>query len=371
MMRASLWLAWEELWARKRLFAGSAALVAAAVALFSATELVSQAREAAVASQIDYLGPTLRLVPAGVTSTDLARFELGDAVVPERTVSQIRRDLSTWLRASEGRLLLIEAVDAVRSPIIGMAADGGVGSLASVRSLPPDDVLLGADLARQLGKQVGERVRFLERSWRVHGLLPPLGSAEDLAVVTRLSALQEARGVGTGVNEIRLYARPGAPVADIVARLRDTRPELGILGGADRGGVAERQTAATLRRHRTVVYWLTGLAVAIGLTIAAYLNAAERRVEMAMLTAIGGTAVSVVVTLVARAAIIGLVGALAGYALGAGIAIAQDTGAGLSMAWSWTHPTAAILAVAALSMAATLPVCLRASYQDHVRSLQE
>lgn len=370
-MKASLWLAWGELWARTRHFAGSIALVAAAVALFSATELVSRAREAAVASQIDYLGPSLRLVPAGVTSTELARFELSDMAIPEHTVSQLRSELSPWIHASEGRLLLNEPVDTVRSPIIGMAPDGGIGSLASVRTLSPGDVLLGADLARRLDRKVGERVRFLGRRWRVHGVLPPLGSSEDLAVVMQLPTLQEASGVGRSVNEIRLHAKPGAQMVEVTALLRSTHPELSVLSGADRGGVAERQTSATLRRHRKVVYWLTALAVGIGLTIAAHLNAAERRGEMAMLVAMGGTAISVLVTLVARAAIIGLAGGTVGYALGAGITIAQDAGAGLALAWSWTHPAAAIVVAAALGVAAAIPVSVHASYQNHVRPLQE
>ncbi len=370
-MKAALWLACSELWARKRHFAGSAALVAAAVALFSATELVSRAREAAVASQIDYLGPSLRLVPAGVTSTELARFELGDRVIPERMLSLLRSQLSPWLRACDGRLLLSAPVDTVKSPIIGLAADGGIGSLASVHSLPPNAVFLGADLARRLGRKTGERVNFLSRSWQIHGILPPLGSAEDLAVVTHLSALQDARDVGRSLNEIRLYAEPGAPIAEVSALVRRAHPEFSILAGGARGGVAERQTAATLLRHRKVVYWLTALAVAIGLTITAYLNAAERRIEMAMLVAMGGTSLSVLVTLVARAAMIGLVGALVGYVVGAGIAIAQDAGAGLTLAWSWTQPAAAMLAAAALSTAAAIPVSVHASYQNHVRSLQE
>lgn len=371
MIRAALWLAYEELWARKRRFAGSVALVAAAVALCSATELVSRAREAAVTAEIDYLGPSLRLVPAGLTSTNLARFELGDAMISEQTVSRLRNELAPWLRASEGRLLLSASVDAVGSPIIGIAAEGGVASLASVRGLPPSEVLLGADLARRLGKSTGDRVRFLDRSWQVHGVLPPLGSAEDLAVVVPLPALQAARGVGSSVNEILLYGTPGARIADITAQVRDTHSELNVIAGADRGGTAEQETAATLRRHRMVMYWLSALAVAIGLTIASYLNGAERRLEMAMLVAMGGRTVTVLMTLVARAAIIGAVGALVGYTLGAGIAVAQDASAYLTVAWSWTQPVAAIGAAAAVGVAAAIPVGIHLSYQDHVRSLQE
>lgn len=367
----SLWVAWAELWARKRYFVASAALVAAAVALFSATELISRAREAAVASQIDYLGPTLRLVAAGVSSSELARFELGDKLIPVRTVWQLRSALSDWLRASEGRLLVMDTVDTVKSPIIGMAPDGGFGALAAVQNLGASEVLLGADLARRLRKTVGQRVSFLGRRWQVQAILPPLGGAEDLAVIVNLSALQKVRGVGANVNEIRLYATPGAEIAEASAILRSTYPDLNILQGADRGDPAEGQTIATLQRHRAVAYSLTALAVAIGLMIAAYLNAAERRVEMALVVAMGGTNLSALAILVARAALIGVVGALAGYVLGAAVAVAQDPGAGLSMAWSWTQPAAAMMTATILSMAASVPVSVQVSWQDHVRFLQE
>ena len=251
------------------------------------------------------------------------------------------------------------------------ALDGGIGSLASIHGLPPNEVLLGADLARRLRKAVGAPITILGRSWWVYGVLPPLGSSEDLAVVMHLSAAQEARGVGRSVNEIRLYTTPAAPILEIAALLRSAHPDLSILTSADRGGSVEQETTATLRRHRTVVYWMTALAAAIGLASAPYLNAAERRVEMAMLVAMGSTATSVLVALVARGAIIGVVGALVGYALGAGIAVGQDIGAGLSMAWSWTQPAAAVVAAGALSVAASVPASIHASYRDHVRLLQE
>jgi putative ABC transport system permease protein len=252
-----------------------------------------------------------------------------------------------------------------------MARGGGVGSLVSVDRLGPTDVLLGADLARRLNKMAGDRVTLRGRSWHVARVLPPLGSADDLALFMPLVTLQQMSGAGHSVNEIRLYARQASATAEVAALLRTGHPELSVVRNTDRGDVAERQTAATLRQHRTVIYGLTALAVAIGLMTAAYINAGERRGEMAMLVATGGTATAVLLTLVARAAIVGVVGAVGGYALGAGIAIGQDTSATMSMAWSWVQPVAVVIAAAALSTAAVIPVSIHATYQDHVRALQE
>ncbi len=204
----------------------------------------------------------------------------------------------------------------------------------------------------------------------MRAILPLLGSAEDLAAIVSLSALQNARGVGASVNEIRLYAIPGAQTAEASGLLRSTHPDLNILLGADRGDPAEGQTMAMLHRHRAVAYSLTALAVAIGLMIAAYLNAAERRGEMAMIVAMGGTSLSALVILVAPAALIGLVGALAGYVFGAAVAVAQDPGAGLSMTWSWTQLALAMMTATILSVAASVLVSVQVSHQDHVRFLQ-
>ena len=370
-MNAGVRLAWEEMWARGHHFVWSAALVAAAVALLTATELVSRAREAAVASRIDYLGPSLRLVPAGVTSTELARFEIGDRAMPERTVSVLRDELSPWLRAIEGRLLLMRLVDTVDAPVIGIPLGGGVGSVINVDLIGPTEILLGSDLARRLGKGSGDRVNLLGGSWLVARVLPALGSAEDLALFMQLSTLQEKSGAGRSVNEIRLYPKPGSPTVEGAALLRANHPELNVVTNADRSNVAERQTAATLREHRNALYWLTALAVSIGLITAAYINARERRVEMALLVTMGGTTTAVLVALVARATTVGLVGAAVGYALGAGIAIAHDAGATVTMAWSLGQPAAVAIAAALLSTAAAIPVSIHATCQDHVRTLQE
>jgi ABC-type antimicrobial peptide transport system permease subunit len=232
-------------------------------------------------------------------------------------------------------------------------------------------VLLGAELARRLEREAGDRVRLLGRGWRVAGVVQPQGNSEDLALFMRLSTLQTAsRKVGR-INEIRLFAKPGVETDSMAVRLRARHPDLGVFENSDRGNVAEQQTGATLVRYRKAVSWLTALAAAIGLMIASYVNAEERRIEMATIVALGAASMTVLATLVARGAIVGAVGAIAGYALGAGIAIAQDSGAVAAVDWSWEQPVVTVAAAAALSMAASIPVSVRIAFQDAVPVLQE
>jgi hypothetical protein len=78
-------------------------VVASAVALSVTVELVSRAREAAVANQFDSVGPALRILPAGATPHSILRDDAPSPSLLPGTVEAILRLAGADLAALEQR----------------------------------------------------------------------------------------------------------------------------------------------------------------------------------------------------------------------------------------------------------------------------
>jgi putative ABC transport system permease protein len=360
--RSALWLTARDLATRPARVALAAAVIAAIVAAATALELVARGREDAIAARIDEMGPALTVVPPGVGAGALARHVLGDGLLPADAARRVGAALGGDLRAVEARLVVASELEGRPVSMIGIDAR------EAARSGPaPGTAALGAELARRLG---GPRsIRIGERELPVSGVRPSAGDAEDLAVFLPLAEAQAIAGV-TGVNALRVYLRAGVAPARAEAALRGA-----ALGGAvvrtDRGEVADGGAQAALARHRLAAYAAMAVVAALCLLIAAHLDAAERRVELATLIAIGASRRTVLGTLLSRAAAVAATGAILGVALGVVIAAGQDGTALSALARAWPVAGATFAAALALGVAAAAPTAIAAATRDPVRELQE
>lgn len=367
-MKAVLWLAWREVWEGRRRVVLALGVVTAAVALCVGIEQICRARESAVADEIDQIGPPLRLVPTGVAPSMLARYEVGRARLPPATSERVRQVLGDGLRDLEERLVIEGSVGGVRAPIVGVP-DGARAVLEPIRVLTLGEVAVGSELARRVSAVTGSAVSVAGASLRVASILPSLGDVGDLCAFVRRVSLEELTGSPGAVNEIRVFLNPGASSIEAESQLRAASLDATIVR-SDRGDVADRETADSLGRYRTIVYAVTGGAVLLCLLIAAHLDASERRIELATLVALGGGGATVLATVVARSVIVGGVGAVLGLLLGTSIASSAEPSTA-SVLRVWSLAPAAIVAAIALGIAASCPTALIAARRDPVRALQE
>ncbi|WP_242344632.1 FtsX-like permease family protein [Anaeromyxobacter terrae] len=361
-MTTAPWLAVRELVVRRGRAALACAVIAAIAATVTATELVARAREEAVAAQIDAMGPALTVVPRGTSTGELARYELGEAALPASAEAAVRAALGRDLRAIERRLVVHRELAGTRVPVVGVAADALPMPLHG-----PDSVALGSELARRLGNEAG--VALDGRELRVEGVLPSTGGVEDLGLFLPLAAAQALAGV-EGVNELRLSLRAGVSSRGAEARL--TRASLGAaVIRSDRGDVADREAQESLSRHRGSAYAVMAAVAALCLVIAAHLDAAERRVELATLVALGASRRTVLGALLFRSALLAAAGSALGAAGGAALAAAQDPAVAAALARAWSLCVATVGAAVAVGVAAAIPTALATIARDPVRELQE
>ncbi len=354
-MRTGTWLAFRELRARGGRALLAAALVAAAAALGCGLELVALGREEAANARIDGVGPALRVIPTGVSGTGLARLDLGPELLPAEAVGQVEAILGADLRELRARLVLQRVVSGRTVPVIG--APG----------VPPGVALLGAALAEALGHP--RRVDLGGRAWPVQSVQEATGTAEDGAVVVALAEAQALVGRG-GVNEVQVFLRAGAPPRAAVSRLQAATLQARVVPGA-RGAPADEEVQGALSKGRYLAQGVLAVLIALGLSVMAHLDAAERRAEVATLRAIGAGADTVWWTMVARSLAVGLAGGTAGAVSGLALSALMDQGSAPVSAATWTTMLLVAAGCALLGALAAGPVALAMARRDSVPWLQE
>lgn len=360
----ALWLTLRDVVVRRRAVLLAASVVAALTAAVSATEFLARAREEAVATQIDAIGPALSVVPPGTTASALARLAFGNATLPANTAEAILAALGSDVRSVEPRLILTRPIAGRPTPVIGVDWTS-VPARAAAGSR--DVAALGSELERRTGKL--QRIDIEGKPFDVAALMPSTGGAEDLAVLLPLPSAQALLGTGA-VNELRVYLRAGIEPREaetlLAAVLRDAKAIR-----TDRGGVADHDTHASLVKHRAVAYAVMGIVAALCLVIAAHLDASERRIELATLAAIGASRATLLGLLLSRSALVAVVGATAGIIAGGALAVAQDPGVAGAIGRNGSFAIACVAAALGLGLASATPTALVWALRDPVPELQE
>lgn len=361
MRGPALWLAARELAGRRRRVALAASVIGALAASVVSIELVALAREEAVAAQIDAMGPALTIVPRGTTAGALERYDIAGGL-PPGTEAKVREALGRDLRSIERRLAVHRDVAGTRTLVVGV--ERGQGSDAAPGAGRAE---VGSELARRLPDP--SSVMADGRPISVAGVLPSTGSVEDLALFVPMDTARALAGVD-GVNVLRVFLRARVSSGEAEARLASAAVGAAVVR-TDRGEVADRDTHASLARHRGVAYAVTAIVAVLCLVIAAHLDASERRVELATLTAIGASRWTVLGALVSRSAIVAGAGAACGILGGALLASSQDPGVLALLAGAWSLGGLTIGAALVIGIIAAMPTAFASTLRDPVRELQE
>jgi putative ABC transport system permease protein len=278
--------------------------------------------------------------------------------------------VSPWVRALDVRLLAKVPLEGKAVPAIGIDPEGVISPFQELAELDDGEVALGAALANQLEGKVNNQIFINGTPFRVAAILPETASPEDVALYLPRGELQSLLTLPATVNEIRVFPAPGASIESILAELKSEHGQVSIIN-THRGDTAEHEIGDTLVQHRRVLYMITALVVGLCIFIWSYLSADERKVEMATLVAIGGTGMTVLSILVARAAVVGLLGGVFGYIAGASIALAQDFEWALGVASSWKLVLVASASAMALSIFGASTASIPSVLRRHTTVLQE
>lgn len=359
------WFVLRELLSRRGRAYGAVLVVAAAVALSVTVELVSRAREAAIAIQLDAVGPALRILPAGATPHSIVHDDPASPSLLPGTVEGVRRMAGSDLAALEQRRVAWVPV-AGRSSLVIWVEPSPRGDPV----LHAGEVALGPALASSLGVHAGQTVEILGEPFRIATVLPSRANADDTAAFVSSAALRTRAEAPVHPTELRVYLRPEANISGLATEIETSVAGISVLR-PDRGAVVESEAQDALATHRNLIWWITGVVSLACLAIASHLDAQERRREVAMLVAIGAAGYDVMLTGVLRSAALGAAGGAIGFALGAFATIALDANAASSVLPALPLAASAIAAATLVGIAAALPTGTAAALRDPVAELQD
>jgi FtsX-like permease family protein/MacB-like protein len=353
------WLGWRDVAARRGRATLAVIIVAACAAVLAAAELVESARDAAVGAQLDSLAPPLRVLPRPGPSDADAK-----PLLTSRDAERVRDAGGSAIRAVEPWIAFDAEIAGTRARLVGAPPGSPVSDVLS----SPDLVALGAALAERLRIGPGARISVAGRLHRAI-VLPPRGDADDASAFVPIAQARETLGIRDAVSELRVRLWPGVPVKEMRARLTGALPDASVVV-MDRGAVADVEIGSTLQAHHRAIALLAAIVTLLCLAIVAQLDAAERRLELALLAALGACRRDLVVALATRSMAIAIAGAVSGVALGA--MAAASAGEALAVLRA-TPLLLVIVAVtgALLGLMSAMPAAALATSRDPIRDLQE
>ncbi len=248
--------------------------------------------------------------------------------------------------------------------------------------VPPNSMVVGYQLHKNLRLKVGDRVKLLGAEFTVAKLHEERGDKDDITVWINLDEAQRLLKKEGLINEILALKCmcAGVGMEKVREELGRILPETQAVELATRAlARAEQREAAKAAAERTIeaeerfASWLVALvafAATVWIGFLALMNVRERLSEVGILRALGLRASDVFALFVGKAALIGVAGALVGYF--AGLAIAAFWGKAIGDPLFDVRVFVAVLLMAPLlsALASCVPA-LRAAQQDPAEVLRD
>lgn len=339
-------IAWSSLKRRKGRFGFMMAAVVLGIGTVVALVSLSRAMQEEVGDELDRFGANIIATPKsraldlghgalafGGVTVDATELTLADAA-RVRTIHHRRR-----ISAVAPKLVGTVIVNGRQALAIGVVfrQERGIKSWWQVEGRvadQPDEVMLGADAARELAVGVGGAVVIggaAPQHATVVGVIAPSGSVEDRAILAEIGVVQRALDRDGAVSFIEISALcKGCPIDEIVNQVAAVLPNAQV--SPIRQAVAARERAV-LQFTRfgyavSAVVLLVGALVVLTTTMSAV---TERTQELGILRAVGFRRWQIARVVLFETVAAAAAGGLAGWVLGtaaarlSGPALAQLT----------------------------------------------
>ncbi len=213
-------------------------------------------------------------------------------------------------------------------------------------AVPKGEAVIGHEITSTLGLKAGDSMTLRGTEFKIQRCRPEAGSAEDVTIWVDLEAAQkllQMEGRINGIEALKCHC-PGMTLEELKNEITGILPETRVIvrenkvtvraKARDRAQIhhenaIQEETAhrARLKENResfaAILIPLVIFAAAIWIGVLALSNVRERSSEIGILRALGVRSSRIVSVFLAKAVLVGLVGALLGY--GGGLAVGLGT----------------------------------------------
>jgi len=358
----SLWLSWRELSGRKAVFFINIILVSLLVALPVSLDLMGRAKQSSVEQRIDYIGPSLVIVPKGMNSSDLVTAKFKGLNYSFTIFDKIKNQFSSYLRNAEPRLTERLQVDSRQMPVSGIDFSDVYSYPFSKYSISNNEALMGKVASEKLGKTVNDTISINSRTYIVSGIIPTTGGIEDASAFVQLSVLQEITGHTGQINEIRLFPDSVSSYEQLKSLLNEYSNQLRTID-AYRGDTAEKEVDSTLKGYQKAMYTVAFILIAFCILISTYINLDSRKSEISTIYTLGTNQNIILKILTLRTFWITLIGSLGGQVIALIITVIQADQVPLRFIWSAGPFLEIIAGTIFLGMLITVPFAFYSVYK--------
>jgi ABC-type lipoprotein release transport system permease subunit len=194
----------------------------------------------------------------------------------------------------------------------------------------PGTLLVGNQLVQALGLRKGDAVELAGEKMRVAACLVESGTDQDISVFGDLRDVQRITGLQGKINEIQALnclclddARDSLEI--LREQLETTLPEARVIQIRPMADAREEQRRM-IENYLAVALPFALVVAAAWVGLLAFINVRERWREIGILRALGHGSGKISALFLGRAVIIGLLGALVGFAVGTWLALAFGPG---------------------------------------------
>ena len=357
-----LWLSWQELNGRKMVFSINVILIALFIALPVSLDLMGNARKSSIESRIDYIGPSLILVPEGVISSDLVTAQLKGKTYSSSIFRNIKQALSAYLRYAEARLTERRFIDGREMPVTGIDFQDVYSYPFARYIIGDDEVLLGTIAADKLRKKKGDTLVVGARTFNVADIIPTAGGIDDVSVFLPLAVLQRLANQEGRINEVRLFPLSVASYEELKLNLRDYSGGLNMID-VYRGDTAEKDIDSALQGFQKALYVVAFILIALCIMISTYINLDGRKSEVSTVYTLGASQGFIFQILIFRTIWITLLGSFIGQIMALIVTAIQDHNVPLRFIWSAGSFIEVVLGAVLLGVFVTIPFAVYSLYK--------
>jgi len=348
-------LIWKELWQRPTPMLTSLLAVTLGVTALVAIQNITVFSERKIAGDMESLGANVLVLPPNVSLQDYYSADMHGQTMPESYVSQLALARMPGVENLAPKLCVEASVDTIPLTLTGIlprsefqtkAAWQGIGmitnpvgsergccptaptlddpdgdsadSLATTRTvqnLGDHELIVGADLASQLGVHAGDHLNLLGADFEVLTVLPSTGTVDDSRIFAHLHTVQELSGQGPVINVIEIMACCEDAAGSLITNLSAELPQTRVVTISQ---IVDTQVAVNGLMSRLSWVFFAVLLLVGGASIASvmYANVTERRKEIGTLMALGANRSFVTRLFLGKATLLGITGGLGGFLVG-------------------------------------------------------
>ena len=372
----------KEVWHRKINFLLAVLAVTMAVAFLVAFFTASKASERETARLMLSMGYNLHIIAKDADIGGFLMTGIPDKTMPEAYLQKLAAQNSI---SYNHLLALLEGKTSYRGMDIlltGLAPEvcpPGQQKQAMTFSVQPGTAYVGYRLAEGLAIHKGDIIELAGQKLKVERCLAESGGLDDMRIQCSLQDAQEILGLPGRIGAIKavdcLCFEKGDPVAALRKEIGSILPEAQVFQVKALASARAKQRQM-IRNIFAVMLPFVVIACGVWIGVLAIMNVRDRKPEIGLLRALGYDTAHVMLLFLAKALLVGLFGAAAGFLLGTELGLQFGPGVFEITAKTMLRPESSLFVLACIlaplfaAVASFVPTIIAVTY-DPATTLRE